>query len=317
MPSAFQRLLYIGSTGYSGSTLLESILGTNDQCVNIGEICKLASWTLCTCDQHTYECPFWIDVLERLKKRSGNPQTQLKEWHIQRGRAAKAVLPFNLHDLFITAGGPGTLPLARLLSKEIADFNAGCKRALELFEVIAEGSKASVIVDSSKDPVLLKHFYAEDPSRFKVIHLVRDPIATCYSFFKNFARDGVTYPSEKTGRAPTIEETARFWVNRNRKIELSYYTVPKHQRLLLKYEDLCLKPEETARKLSDFVGLEISIPEEIALKQQHAISGNPMRLSQNVIRVKLNEDWESKLSPKDRATIHQITATLARKYGYP
>jgi hypothetical protein len=311
-----QQLLYIGSTGYSGSTLLESILGTNSAFVNVGEICKLATWTLCTCDLHTHECSFWQEVLKRLRERTSNPQTELKEWHIQRGRAPKGVLPFNLHDLFIIAGGPSSVGLASLLSGEVREFHQACKRALELYEVIAEVSGAQVVIDSSKDPVLLKHFYATDPARYKMIHLVRDPKATCYSFFKNFARDGVTYPSEKTGRAPTLEETARFWVNRNKKLEASYWTVPAHQRLLLKYEDLCLKPTETARVLSDFIGREISIPEEIALKEQHAISGNPMRLSQNVIKVKLNEDWDSKMTRDELAMIRQVTSKLAQRYGY-
>jgi len=145
---------------------------------------------------------------------------------------------------------------------------------------------------------------------------VRDPRAVAHSFVKNFARDGVTYGSEDSQQAPSASQAAEYWRSRNVNIERTAWRIPSHQQLLIRYEDLCLEREASAETLSEFLGEEIRIPETLRLRQQHTLAGNPMRLTQDHIEVRLNQEWNSRLSAQDEAVILKATGALARRYGY-
>lgn len=314
-PFPVKSLVYIASTGYSGSTLLESILGTNEGCLNLGEICKLRFWPVCSCGAKVADCNFWTGLEKQLQNRPDGAGSRLQDWHVQIKRSRSGIAKL-LHDAFIVAGCPGTLELFKALSREIRDFSDGSRRALTLFETAARHTGARVIVDSSKDPVLLKHLYALAPERLRLIHLVRDPRAVAHSFVKNFARDGVTYGSEDSQQAPSASQAAEYWRSRNVNIERTAWRIPSHQQLLIRYEDLCLEREASAEALSEFLGEEIRIPETLRLRQQHTLAGNPMRLTQDHIEVRLNQEWNSRLSAQDEAVILKATGALARRYGY-
>ncbi|HCN29418.1 MAG TPA: hypothetical protein DIT64_11840 [Verrucomicrobiales bacterium] len=301
-----KTLVYIASTGYSGSTLLESILGSNPRFLNLGEIYKLSYWPVCSCGEKVADCAFWRELERRLQQRPGAASSRLQDWHIQ-GRRSRARWQRLLHDAFIAIGGPESLGLFKLLSTEVRSFSEGCERALKLFETAAAMTGASVIVDSSKDPLLLKHLYALAPDKLRVIHLVRDARAVSHSFVKNFKRDGTAYVAEDSGAQPTLAQAAEYWKDRNRKIGIASWHIPPDQRLFIRYEDLCLKREDSAAALSRFIGEEIVIPETIHLKQQHTIAGNPMRQTETSIQVRLTEDWQDKLGGEDIAQIAKIT----------
>ncbi len=300
-----KTLVYIASTGYSGSTLLESILGSNERCLNLGEIYKLSYWPVCSCGEQVADCSFWKELGARLHQRPGAADRRLQDWHVQ-GRRVKSGLDKHLHNAFIALGGPESLPAFKAISPEIRTFSDSCARALELFEAAATMTGASVIVDSSKDPLLLKHLYALEPARLRVIHLVRDPRAVSLSFVNNFDRDGTAYVAEASGARPTLTEAATYWRDRNRNIRLASWRIPAHQRLFLRYEDLCREREASAAALSEFLGEPITIPEIIHLRQQHTIAGNPMRQSETSIRVRLGEDWRKRLSAADLAEIKAV-----------
>jgi hypothetical protein len=304
-----KTLVYIASTGYSGSTLLESILGSNPRCLNLGEIYKLGYWPDCSCGEKVADCSFWNALGERLRQRPGGAGRSLQDWHVQ-GRRARTGLHKHLHDAFIALGGPESLQLFKALSPEIRAFSEGCARALELFETAAAMTGASVIVDSSKDPLPLKHLYSLAPERLRVIHLVRDARAVSLSFVKNFDRDGTAYVAEARGGRPTLGEAARYWRDRNRNIGIATWRLPPARRLFLRYEDLCLEREASAAALSDFLGEPIVIPETIHLRQQHTIAGNPMRQSETSIQVRLREDWQSRLTPAQLAEIETVVGRM-------
>ena len=158
-------------------------------------------------------------------------------------------------------------------------------------------TEAPVIVDSSKDPLLLKHLYSLAPDKIKVIHLVRDARAVSLSFVSNFDRDGTAYVGEDTGKKPNFATAAKFWRERNRNIRIASWHIPQSQRLFLPYEQLCMKRDLSSEALSNFVGEQIVIPEEIHLQKQHTIAGNPMRQREASIRVSLSEAWQLKLTP--------------------
>jgi len=304
-----KTLVYIASTGYSGSTLLESILGSNASVLNLGEIYKLSYWPVCSCGAPLRDCVFWQELERRLRQPPDCGGTRLQDWHIQ-GRRSRARFESRLHDAFIALGGPESLGFFGAISPEIRGFSDGCRRALTLFENAAGMTGASVIVDSSKDPLLLKHFYALAPHKLRVIHLVRDARAVSHSFVKNFGRDGTAYIAEGSGAQPTLAQAAEYWRTRNQKIRIASWRIPKEQRMVIHYEDLCLKREESATALSRFIGEKIVIPETIHLKQQHSIAGNPMRQEEPSIQVRLSEGWRESLTDSEIALVRRISGSM-------
>ena len=63
------RVLYVGGTGRSGSTVVANALGGLDDAVSVGEVRFL--WErgivqnrLCSCGEPFATCPFWNEVLQ-------------------------------------------------------------------------------------------------------------------------------------------------------------------------------------------------------------------------------------------------------------
>ena len=67
------RLVYILAASHSGSTLLAMLLGRHPEVCSVGEL--KATWISqgeryrCSCGKLILECPFWIGVADRMKKR--------------------------------------------------------------------------------------------------------------------------------------------------------------------------------------------------------------------------------------------------------
>lgn len=306
-------LLYIASTGYSGSTLLESLLGTNDSCFNVGEAYKIGWWKTCACGEELDSCPFWERVSQGLEEHS-RFGSRIREHHIS-GKRKRSRLP-SLHDAFILSGSPRNRA-AFQLSPEVRAFQEGCRRALTLFEEVSRVASAPIIVDSSKDPVLLKHLYTLCPDRLRVIHLVRDARAVAWSHVNNYQRDGATYPSEQSGRRPTIVEAAGYWRRRNRNILLATRNLPADQKLTIRHEDICSSPANCANQISKLVGEPISLPEVFSPRVQHSIAGNPMRNSDQPVHLTFREDWREKLESGDLENVESEAGTMNRQFGYP
>ena len=71
----FKRAVYIASVGYSGSTLLDMLLGANDGVTTLGEVGLLARYARagggCTCGEALEVCGFWSAVEKQLKAKHG------------------------------------------------------------------------------------------------------------------------------------------------------------------------------------------------------------------------------------------------------
>lgn len=143
---------FILGDGYSGSTLLDLLLGSHTQMAGMGEIDAeafdvfLEQNQLCTCLMHAGECHFWNKVLRRLQEDTGTS-------------------PFRL-------GSDGDV------SETVT------RQTLELLRAIKEVSGADVLIDSSKKFERAYTLAKSDAIMPKVIHLVRDGRAVAYSYTK-------------------------------------------------------------------------------------------------------------------------------------
>lgn len=143
---------FILGEGYSGSTLLDLLLGSHSRMVGLGEVnaeafdAFLDENQLCTCLQRARDCHFWNKVLARL--------TELT------GREA-----FRLGD---GGGDPETIT----------------QNTIDLFRAVRDVSGAEILVDSSKRFQRTYRIARSGVIRPKVIHLLRDGRAVAYSYSK-------------------------------------------------------------------------------------------------------------------------------------
>lgn len=170
-----RHLIYLLSTGYSGSTLLEKLLGQNPGIHNLGELYKISRHPICSCGAGIEQCPFWKRVAKKLDPawtaQAPNTRFPPRLFHVT-GRRSHRVTTRLVHNAFIAFGSPASSRLFTALSPEISRFEAGCRRALHLFRTISELTDCLTLVDSSKDPVLLRHFAdIHLPDHFRVVAL--------------------------------------------------------------------------------------------------------------------------------------------------
>jgi len=146
------KVAFILGDGYSGSTLLDLILGSHSRMMSLGEIdaesfdAFLDQNQLCTCLFKSQECHFWSRVLDRLRELTGEESFRL--------------------------GG----------TRE--NWDKVTRNTVDLLQAVKNVSSSEILIDSSK---LFQRAYSLDKSGLiqpKVIHLVRDGRGVGYSYLK-------------------------------------------------------------------------------------------------------------------------------------
>ena len=79
-----KQLIYIASTGYSGTTLLDMLLNNHPEVSALGEVYLLSRYAKenseCTCGKVVNECGFWIKVENGLKEYLQDPALTLSSF---------------------------------------------------------------------------------------------------------------------------------------------------------------------------------------------------------------------------------------------
>lgn len=318
-----KSLVYIGSCKYSGSTLLDLLLGGGENTASLGEVHNLSTFSKsphkrCTCGELMSECGFWNGVLKELRARQGNPSLEFADTYLNVRRDHKwpdRLVPHPL-DLFLLLGSRRILQAGAHFSVDTRNFRDAAKKAFEVFEAASTVARADYIIDSSKEPTLLKSLYLHAPQRTKIIYLVRDGRAVAHSIVKNEARDGGSLPAATKGEDRFLAG-ARWWVNKNRNLQRVIKSIPKRRVFFLRYEDLCTNTEEILSRLSEFIGTDLSMRGETIDKQcHHNIAGNPMRWNRDDNKIELREEWKTLISQEDLATFEAVGGKLNRRLGY-
>lgn len=146
------KVAFILGCGYSGSTLLDLILGSHSRMVGLGEIhakafdAFLDENQLCTCLFKARACHFWGKVLKRLSELTGRESFRLA--------------PVN------------------------ADPDVIVRNTTDLYRAIKDVSSAGILVDSSKRSRRAHLLAASGLIEPRAIHLVRDGRGVAYSYVK-------------------------------------------------------------------------------------------------------------------------------------
>jgi Sulfotransferase family len=310
------RVLMVGATGQSGSTLLSRMLGRLPGFVAVGEVGRIWDKGLvenmeCGCGLPFRSCPFWsrvgleafggwqdVDTAEATRLRDA---VTLKEVRLPHA----AALPLILH--------PGIWPSQ---ARDLAAYSALLGRVYRAIDVISEGA---VIVDSMKLP---GHVYLTSTMTgvdTRVAHLIRDPRGYAYSNTKFVERQGAREGAFRVRRTPRKSAVKWSWVN----LALDELARRGTATVNVRYEDLVTTPRETLRRVAARTGLTLSDEDlafvgdgEVDLAAEHIAAGSRTRLSTGVTPLRADEAWTTGMSRRDRRVVESITWPLRRRYGY-
>jgi hypothetical protein len=194
----------------------------------------------------------------------------------------------------------------------------------QLYNAIRIVSGCSIIVDSTKRAsyaYLLRDVPGLD---LRVVHLVRDSRGVAYSNTKTaVARPEVG--NRAGGRdlympSQSVWRTALNWQSKNM---LFYGLVPGKKRRLVKYENLVREPDYELREILQLAGAEpyqsgSLDPADWSFDSapHHTLGGNPVRFKRGRVKLKLDDEWRTKMTARQRLVVVVMTFPLLLVYGY-
>lgn len=306
--------VYIMSTGHSGSTLLNLLLGSHSRANAVSEPTHLpkniAHNETCSCGSAILECPIWSKVIHRLDQKLkldilrdpyalqlgfiGDDRQIYNDrlgWSYQAAWKPRRILVYLQQATGIR--------LPEWAQREFAE--AQRVRVLA-YEEVGVVTGEPIIVDASKEYLQGISLYQSDPARTRLIFLVRDGRAVFYSNLR---------------RKRAWNESLRAWRNYyQHALPIINRRIPPEHICRVRYEDLVTNTEQQLRQICHF--LEIEFESSMLNPQanlQHLTSGNDMRLSADK-SIRLDTAWMTALTAEQVAYFDRHAGDLNRKLGY-
>lgn len=313
------NVIFVASESRSGSTLLDLLLGNQDEYVSVGEMRQLQGISLqdycvagfrdqrypliCTCGQPLDTCKFWksVEVASGLSFKT---------------TSFKGSAPSSWKKLIQVSYLIGGRRLVRGLGSLFPVIGNELKVASNCFQVydaIGEFTGARYIVDSSKDIyhyLLLKMMC---PGQVKLVILHRDGRAVAFSQVRS-NRSGL-WPSDE--QLSPFAQAVKHWVRVNRNILLFSNRTKKQDKYVLRYEDLCTDPQKSLERL--LKGLRADVPAlstELQKVDRHNLGGSPSRLDLSQTTIQLDERWRKEISARQLEEFDRFGSRMNRILGY-
>lgn len=303
------KVLYIAGWGRSGSTILGNILGNINGFFHVGELMSL--WDrglienqLCGCGVPFRSCAVWETILN--KAYGDINHIDLYEMFRLRQNCARS----RHAPLMLTSWGKS------MLQPHLDKYLDNLER---LYQAIQVSTGSKVIVDSSKMP---SYGYALKMIRtidLYVVHLIRDPRATAYSWLRKKFNPST---GKLMARYSPIKN-AFFWTTFNLFTGLMWRNGNQtHKYIRVHYEDFVARPRAVISDIVQFVGEDASeLPfisdSQVRVERTHAISGNPVKFQQGMIKVRPDTEWRSRMKARDSLLVTLLTLPLLIRYKYP
>ncbi|MDQ7904995.1 sulfotransferase [Phytohabitans sp. ZYX-F-186] len=282
------RVLFVAGSGRSGSTLVTNVLGQADGVLAAGELRYL--WQRgavedrpCGCGQSFARCPMWTRVMKEVD-------------------ADPAAVAAALRDRLRMRRLPALL----------------WRRRVEPHPAVAALYAAlggDLVVDSSKLPPYGLLVDGLPGVEVRVLHLVRDPRATAFSWRRRRGLDG---PGDaRLMSRPPVAKAALLWLVWNATAALLWRRSGRYLRV--RYEDFAADPAGVTRRIADFAGVP-AVPFDahtVHLAPTHAVAGNPSRHRTGPTPVVADDEWVRGLSRPAFALVTAITAPLLWRWRYP
>lgn len=297
---------FVAGTGRSGSTLISNAMGQLPGCLSVGEVRYTwgrgaAANHLCGCGLPFAECPFWSDVMRDVAVDHPRIDAQGIADRLD-ARLRARLLPSML--------------LRRMRGRMEIPQHADDSAITALYHALASrpGSERA-IVDSSKLPTYARLLDGLPGVRLVVIHVVRDPRATAFSWRRAKAtRDGA---DSATMPRVSIARSSVTWVIWNVLVRAWW---PSTDRLTVRYEDFVDAPQRELARISDALGT--SVPDGLVLDSAlqmsptHSVAGNPDRLDAGRVRLRRDDEWRSAMPTVQRWACTVLSYPGLRLFGY-
>lgn len=306
-PSPAIKVLYIAGSGRSGSTILDRILGQYDGFFAAGELCNLFSRGLvakrrCGCGIPIPDCPTWSAIL----KEAFGDLTGLDAGRLA-AHSARQLRPRSLPAVARarwSGRAPGTAEHQTLLAA--------------VYRAVWRQTGCRVIVDSSKSPIYATLLAAIPGVEVHVVHLVRDPRATAFSFLRTKALPDFGDDRQMITQPPLV--SARRWALWQTVSEL-FWRGSGHY-LQLRYEDFTRAPRESVAQVLRLVGEDPAgspfvDDRTVRLGATHSVSGNPNRFGTGDTAIRADDEWKRRMRGVDRRRVTLATWPLLLRYHYP
>jgi hypothetical protein len=301
------KVLYIAGSGRSGSTVLDRILGQLDGFFSAGELANvwergMVAGRKCGCGVRFDSCPTWTAVLEdAFGGAEGVDARRMVTLGRQRTRPARVPS---------VVAGRSRDPDAQTVEY---------RRALErLYLAVQRQTGCRVIVDSSKSPLYAEVLATIPAIDLYLVHLVRDPRATAYSFLRR--KQLPDFDEERLMQRQPPLTSARRWGLWQSVTELLWRGRPGRY-LRVRYEDFVSTPREVVGRLAELVGeapARLPFPSEtsVRLGPTHSVSGNPNRFATGTVEVRADDEWVKHMRRTDRLLVTGLTWPLLLRYQY-
>jgi hypothetical protein len=299
-------LVYAVGSGHTGSTLLAMLMDAHPQVASVGEIAvkpKIrrrgdSADQRCSCGAPFTECAFWGRVF-RLVNEQGydfGPTCWSNDYRIEH--------PFAHRLLSRDSSYPAVRRWQRWAARHLPVFRARVRHIdrvnVAFVRAVLQAKGADVFFDTSKQPMRLSHLLDVPEFDVKVVTLVRDVRG---------------YAASAKRRGHSIADAARTWAIDQQIIRRITSSLPPGRTLLVRYEDLCARPQQMVAQLWQFCGVTPVEPVTTVRSNEHHVIGNNMR-REGAIQVRLDESWRGRLAAAEERQILQIAGDLNRELGY-
>jgi hypothetical protein len=299
------KVLFIGGSGRSGTTLVARVIGQVPGYWAGGEIREI--WRertgqnrLCGCGRPFAECPFWQRVGDeafggwaRVDRDAAEAMVSSLSWY----GAFRVLRPGSAADL-------ASAELSALLSS--------------LYEAIAVVAGGATIVDTSKGPPYGVALSGVPGIDFRAAHIVRDSRGVANSWLKEIPVPLTARRQLRAHKLSAVSSTR--WLVHNSEMELLGQRVPM-ARLI--YEAFATDPKAETQRILGELGHTIDpgdlrfLDEGSAeLQANHTVAGNPNRLETGSVRVQVDAAWRQRLSMLQRLQVTAMTWPMLLRYGY-
>lgn len=300
-------LIYILSSGRSGSTLLDILLGLHTDIWTMGEVQILPieireDRQPCGCGESVLRCDFWSPILAETSLNQDNyPIDYFREQHT----GGKAVRLAHIFDMLFLQKPSNSHQTGTL---QYATANHQCLSTIKQRATAYRKAEISWLVDSSKDVYRLFWLNSSNLFDIRVIFLTKDPRAFVYSMTKNNQQD----------YTKMLRMAIRWQIENTLFQFLCKHIMSENGFLHVRYEDLALKPGETISKIGSLLELDFTDIDLNSFKEyeNHAIAGNPMRHDQKRNKIILDEKWRTQQPVINQRIISMLCGKFANQLGY-
>ena len=301
------RVLYIGGTGRTGSTMVDQLLGQFAGYFSGGEMAffwsrGIGASAICACGSPVRDCTVWhhaiasvTDDPDRLAARLVALRTRFRWPHV--------------FAMWI----PG-FSASRL--REIAELPTTAER---LYGDVAQQQDIEVFIDSSKEPHYSYILREGSDLDLRFLHLVRDPRAVGRSWQRRRTEAGLTTDEIMEQRTSPI--SSAYYLFSNIVSEILWGS-RSDRYAFLRYEDFVDDPARILEAIGEFAGTPIR-PDSVLDGQtfpigtMHTSWGNPSRVGRTSITIRRDDAWRTELSRWDMVVLTVLNLPLLLHYGYP